>query len=121
MFLDTPVYNAHGTVSEVLSACVPVVTLPTDDAHAGRVAASVLINAGFTEGIARTEGDYIELALKLAKCFHCREQLCRLGQSDFMDGAAWGRRLFQFVKTAVDIPSEWSARRRHIVTGDGRP
>jgi predicted O-linked N-acetylglucosamine transferase (SPINDLY family) len=33
VFLDTPLYNAHGTATEVLSAGVPVVTFAGDSFH----------------------------------------------------------------------------------------
>ena len=66
IFLDTPEYNAHGTATEVLSGGGPVLTLPGSKAHSSRVAASVILALGLPELVARTIGEYENIAVRLA-------------------------------------------------------
>lgn len=64
--LDTFNCNAHTTASDALWAGVPLVTKPGRH-FAARVAASLLKAVGLEELVTRTERDYAELALSLAK------------------------------------------------------
>ena len=66
IFLDTPLYNAHSTASDMLWAQVPVLTLPREK-MAGRAAASIVAAGGMGIGIARNEDDYRQLAPRLAR------------------------------------------------------
>uniref|UniRef100_A0A2A4JLS9 protein O-GlcNAc transferase n=1 Tax=Heliothis virescens TaxID=7102 RepID=A0A2A4JLS9_HELVI len=62
--LDTPLCNGHTTAMDVLWAGTPVVTLP-GETLASRVAASQLQAMGCSELIAKTRGQYEEIAVKL--------------------------------------------------------
>jgi protein O-GlcNAc transferase len=65
LFLDTLPYNAHSTTCDALFAGLPVVTC-TGNIFAGRVATSMLRNAGLPELVTSNLEDYEALALKLA-------------------------------------------------------
>lgn len=65
LFLDTLNYNAHATASDALWVGVPVVTC-MGSTFAGRVAASLLRAAGFSDLVVENLADYEALALKLA-------------------------------------------------------
>lgn len=65
LFLDTRPVNAHTTASDALWTGLPLVTC-TDDAFAGRVAASLLHAAGLSELVAHDLADYERMALELA-------------------------------------------------------
>ena len=73
LFLDTSPYNAHTTAADALWVGVPVVTL-LGDTFPGRVAASLLTDAGLPELIAPSLLEYESLALKLAgdRAYHTR-------------------------------------------------
>ena len=62
LFLDTPRYNAHGTMADNIWARVPAVSLP-QQTLASRVTASLLTAAG-TAGacLVRTHSDYVAVA-----------------------------------------------------------
>jgi protein O-GlcNAc transferase len=60
LFLDTPLYNAHSTASDMLWAQVPVLTLPQEK-MAARAAASIIMAAGLGVGVARNDADYREV------------------------------------------------------------
>jgi predicted O-linked N-acetylglucosamine transferase (SPINDLY family) len=66
LFLDTPLYNAHSTASDMLWAQVPVLTLPKEK-MAARAAASIVLAGGMGIGVARNEDDYRQLAPRLAR------------------------------------------------------
>ncbi len=78
LFVDTPQYNAHGTLTEVLSVGLPVVSLPLAKSHASRVAASVLVGIRRTELIARTLPDYARICVDLAASAQRRAAVERL-------------------------------------------
>jgi predicted O-linked N-acetylglucosamine transferase (SPINDLY family) len=65
LFLDTRPVNAHTTASDALWTGLPLVTC-TDDAFAGRVAASLLHAVGLSELVAHDLADYEGMALNLA-------------------------------------------------------
>ena len=65
VFLDTPLVNAHTTACDVLWAGVPIVTLPLRR-MASRVCASLVTAAGLgRELVARSEDDYVAIAVRL--------------------------------------------------------
>lgn len=66
LFIDTFPYNAHTTASDALWAGLPVLTCP-GEAFAGRVAASLLAAIDVPELIARTQEEYEDLAVELAR------------------------------------------------------
>jgi predicted O-linked N-acetylglucosamine transferase (SPINDLY family) len=63
--LDTFPYNGTTTTCEAIWMGVPVITL-AGDRHASRVGVSLLSNIGLPELIAKTEDEYIDIAVKLA-------------------------------------------------------
>jgi predicted O-linked N-acetylglucosamine transferase (SPINDLY family) len=65
LFLDTLPYNAHTTATEALMAGVPLVTR-RGKTFAGRVAASILANAGLSDLVAETWESYANIALQLS-------------------------------------------------------
>ncbi|MBI5111119.1 MAG: tetratricopeptide repeat protein [Rhodovulum sp.] len=65
LFLDTTPVNAHTTACDALWTGLPVVTCP-GRSFVSRVAASLLISAGFPELVAASLADYEALALRLA-------------------------------------------------------
>jgi len=65
LFLDTLPYNAHTTASDALWAGLPVLTC-TGNTFAGRVAASLLLNAGLPELVTSSQDAYERLAVELA-------------------------------------------------------
>ena len=65
VFLDTPLVNAHTTACDVLWAGVPIVTRPLRR-MASRVCASLVRAAGLeNELVARSEEEYVEIAVRL--------------------------------------------------------
>jgi len=66
LFLDTTPYNAHTTASDALWAGLPVLSL-IGQSFAGRVAASLLNAIGIPELIVRSQEDYEQLAIQLAR------------------------------------------------------
>jgi protein O-GlcNAc transferase len=64
LFLDTTLCNAHTTASDALWAGVPVLTCP-GRTFATRVAQSLLSAVGLPELVARSLGEYEELAVRL--------------------------------------------------------
>jgi predicted O-linked N-acetylglucosamine transferase (SPINDLY family) len=65
LFLDTLPCNAHTTATEALMAGVPLVTRK-GKTFAGRVAASILSNAGLSDLITETWESYANIALQLS-------------------------------------------------------
>ena len=65
LFLDTRPVNAHTTASDALWTGLPLVTC-TDDAFAGRVAASLLHAVGLPELVAHDSERYEAIALQVA-------------------------------------------------------
>ncbi|MDP9175148.1 MAG: tetratricopeptide repeat protein [Planctomycetota bacterium] len=63
--LDTFPYNGTTTTCQAMWMGVPVVTL-AGTTHVSRVGVSLLSNLGLTQTIARTEQQYVEIAMKLA-------------------------------------------------------
>lgn len=62
LFLDTWPYNAHTTASDALWVGCPLLTI-VGDTFAGRVAASLLTAAGFTDGITTSRKAFVERAI----------------------------------------------------------
>lgn len=65
LFIDTLPYNAHTTCSDALWAGLPVLTL-MGSTFPGRVSASLLNALDLSALIARTESEYLSLAVELA-------------------------------------------------------
>jgi predicted O-linked N-acetylglucosamine transferase (SPINDLY family) len=66
IFLDTFTCCAHTLANDAVLAGLPLVTL-RGETFASRVASSILTAAGTPELIAGTEGEFIDLAIKLAR------------------------------------------------------
>ena len=61
LFLDTFSFNGHGTVSQVLWAAIPTLTLPKQRLGQ-RIGAALVAHSAAPELIARTEAEYVALA-----------------------------------------------------------
>jgi predicted O-linked N-acetylglucosamine transferase (SPINDLY family)/predicted SAM-dependent methyltransferase len=93
--LDAFPYNGTTTTCEALWMGVPVVTR-AGASHVSRVSASLLERAGLADLVARTEDEYVEKALALARDAERRKALRtglrkRLRASPLMDAAAFVR------------------------------
>lgn len=64
--LDTYPYNGTTTTCEALWMGVPVVTL-AGNSHASRVGASLLVNVGLPELVAKSADEYVNIALALSQ------------------------------------------------------
>jgi predicted O-linked N-acetylglucosamine transferase (SPINDLY family) len=110
--LDPLPYNGITTTCDALWMGVPVVTL-TGSTAAGRAGASVLIAAGFPEWVARTPGEFVELATELARDIPrlktLRGNLRRqITESPLMDA---GKFTEQVEKAYREIWIQWCERR----------
>ena len=98
LFLDTLPYNAHTTASDALAAGVTVLTC-LGSTFAGRVAASVLRTIGLDELVARSLGEYEEMALSLARnpaqLASIRERLARSGKTSALFDTERATRQFE--------------------------
>ena len=65
VFLDTLLVNAHTTAMDVVWAGLPLVTT-ADTRFASRVAASILVAAKCAHTLARSQRDYVDVAVRLA-------------------------------------------------------
>jgi len=97
--LDTFPYNGTTTTCEALWMGVPVITL-AGNTHAGRVSASLLTRLAMDEFIARSKGDYVNLARCWANDPEQLTQLrsslrARMAASPLCDGAAFARHVEQ--------------------------
>jgi predicted O-linked N-acetylglucosamine transferase (SPINDLY family)/glycosyltransferase involved in cell wall biosynthesis len=72
--LDTYPYNGTTTTLETLWMEVPVVTR-VGEQFSSRQGYTLLTNAGITEGIARTNEDYVEWGIRLGKDAKLRQQI----------------------------------------------
>jgi predicted O-linked N-acetylglucosamine transferase (SPINDLY family) len=72
--LDTYPYNGTTTTLETLWMEVPVVTR-VGEQFSSRQGYTLLTNAGITEGIARTNEDYLEWGIRLGKDAQLRQQI----------------------------------------------
>ena len=61
LFLDTFSFNGHGTVSQVLWAAIPTLTLPKQRLGQ-RIGAALVTHSAAPELVARTEAEYVALA-----------------------------------------------------------
>jgi protein O-GlcNAc transferase len=95
--LDPFPYNGTTTTCEALWMGVPVVTL-LGDRHAGRVGASLLTQVGFTDWIASSVDEYLEIATELAADPNQLNELrhtlrARLAASTLCDGRAFAHKI----------------------------
>lgn len=65
LFLDTYPYGGHTTVSDAISACVPVLSLAGKSIHS-RIAAAQLVYFGLENCVVTTEIEYIKKSLELS-------------------------------------------------------
>jgi predicted O-linked N-acetylglucosamine transferase (SPINDLY family) len=63
--LDIPQFNGGNTTLEALSMGLPVVTLPTEFAR-GRFCMSIYKHMGYTDLVAQTPEQYVEISVRLA-------------------------------------------------------
>ena len=97
LFLDTPLYNAHVTAMDALSADVPVITC-RGNTFTGRGAASMLMGLGLSELIVEDLQHYQELAVELATDQEAlanvkRKLASARAQSDLFNPASFVRKL----------------------------
>jgi predicted O-linked N-acetylglucosamine transferase (SPINDLY family) len=95
--LDPFPFSGHTTTCDALSMGVPLVTL-AGQTYAGRMATSTLTAVGQTDWIAQSEGEYVQIAAKLAndlpRLAELRESLPgALAKSPAMDAASFTREL----------------------------
>jgi predicted O-linked N-acetylglucosamine transferase (SPINDLY family) len=93
--LDPFPYNGTTTTCEALWMGVPVITL-RGNRHSGRVGASILTRIGLQEMIAESEGQYVQIGMKLAENIDRLEQLRsqmrqRMKTSPLCDGKCFAR------------------------------
>ena len=74
VILDTYPYNGATTTLETLWLEIPIVTI-VGQQFAARNSYTFMINAGITEGIAYSEAEYIEWAIKLGRNENLRKQV----------------------------------------------
>jgi predicted O-linked N-acetylglucosamine transferase (SPINDLY family) len=72
--LDTFPYNGATTTLETLWMCIPLVTR-VGEQFAARNSYTMMVNAGITEGIARTDDEYVEWGVRLGKDEALRQQI----------------------------------------------
>jgi len=112
--LDTFPYNGTTTTMEALWMGVPVVTLE-GDRHASRVGASILSALGLADCVARTQDEYVQIAVRLAGAASeldvLRQRLRpRLSASPLTDGARFTAHLEQaYLKMWEEFRSGGSA------------
>jgi protein O-GlcNAc transferase len=97
LFLDTPLYNAHGTAADALWAGVPVLTVDGEHKMAGRVAMGLVRAIGTPELVAPDLAAYERIAVELALNSTAHSALVdRVRQnrvsSTLFDTADWTRR-----------------------------
>ena len=95
--LDAFPFHGTTTTAHTLWMGVPLITL-SGRVHAGRVGVSMLSNAGLSDLVARSEDDYVALAVELARDGARLQDLrrtlrARMCASPNMDGARFTRHL----------------------------
>ena len=79
--LDTYPYNGATTTLETLWMCIPLVT-KVGQQFAARNSYTMMVNAGVTEGIARTDREYVEWGVRLGTEPELRQNVyCKLKES----------------------------------------
>ncbi|EKX44399.1 UDP-N-acetylglucosamine-peptide N-acetylglucosaminyltransferase [Guillardia theta CCMP2712] len=107
LFLDTPSYNAHSTGCDVLWSGTPLLTIPGDK-MGSRVAASLNRAIGCEETTVRTEDEYAELAVALAKGkkgLRRRKECVRAGKrlAPLFDTGLWVRNQERALRMAAEV------------------
>ena len=97
LFLDTWPCNAHTTASDALWAGLPLITL-AGETFASRVAASLLDSLGLPDLVATNQGEYLSLAVDLAKNPARLEKIRRklainVERNSLFDGKIFARKL----------------------------
>ena len=72
--LDTYPYNGATTTLETLWMCIPLVTR-VGEQFAARNSYTMMMNVGVTEGIARTDAEYVEWGIRLGKDAALRQDI----------------------------------------------
>jgi protein O-GlcNAc transferase len=83
--LDTFPWSGHTTACEALWMGAPVITF-AGERHAGRMVASVLTQLGLEDFIAESEGEYVEIAGRIASEIPSLSML-RKGLRELMEGS----------------------------------
>ena len=115
LFLDSLIYNAHGTAADALWTRVPLVTAP-GALQPARVAASMLLHPAraLTQLVARTPAEMRALAVSFA--------VSRAAPKGEQAGLAWRRRSKSGPESSSCLLAEWKQRNRResLACGSGR-
>jgi predicted O-linked N-acetylglucosamine transferase (SPINDLY family) len=91
--LDTYPYNGATTTLEVLWMGIPLVT-KVGEQFAARNSYAFMTNVGLTEGIARTDEEYIEWGIKLGQDAQLRQQIRAKLRDSRQSSPLWNAREF---------------------------
>ena len=91
--LDTYPYNGTTTTLETLWMEVPVVT-QVGEQFSSRQGYTLLTNAGITEGIARTDEEYVEWGVRLGKDAQLRQQVAWKLRMSKQTSPLWNAQVF---------------------------
>jgi predicted O-linked N-acetylglucosamine transferase (SPINDLY family) len=114
VFLDTIGFSGFNTVMQAVDCGLPVVTREGRFMR-GRLGSAILDRMGLSDLVAKTENEYIDLAVKLAGDPHYRNQVReRMGQAHAIlyNDIEPVRALENFLEQAVANQAECQARQR---------
>lgn len=125
VFLDTPLYNGHGTATDALWAALPLVTL-AEGKMASRAAASyALASATGATTVVRDIDDYVRVAVALGRRRGVREALrWRLLRervsSPVFDAPTWVAHALAAFKALWSVHVEADGKPMHVVAATQR-
>ena len=91
--LDTYPYNGATTTLETLWMCIPLVTR-VGEQFAARNSYTMMMNVGVTEGIARTDAEYVEWGIRLGKDAALRQDIYARLRASRQTSPLWNAKQF---------------------------